>query len=58
MKLITQFELKSKTKAELRGLYSHAFNEAVKADSGSHKRRNALASIENISRELATRHEL
>ncbi len=53
MKLITQFELASKSKTELHSLYRETFNELVKSDKNSPERRNALASLENIQRELA-----
>lgn len=52
MKLVTRFELAAKTENELRGLLREAFNELAKSDFDTHQRRNALASIENIQREL------
>lgn len=55
MKLITRFELAAKNENELRGLLSNAFNELAKSELGSHERRNALASIENIQNELGLR---
>jgi len=55
MKLITRFELAAKSENELRGLLREAFNELAKSDLGSHERRNALASIENIRKEISSR---
>ncbi|WP_338454827.1 hypothetical protein [uncultured Alteromonas sp.] len=55
MKLITRFELAAKNENELRGLLRMAFNELAKSDFGTHERRNALASLENIENELASR---
>ncbi|WP_444994745.1 hypothetical protein [Aliikangiella sp. IMCC44359] len=55
MKLITRFELASKNENELHYALRLAFNELAKSDAGSPKRRNALASIENIQNELNSR---
>lgn len=55
MKLITRFELTTKTEAELYGLLRKVFNELAKSGLDSHERRNSLASIENIQNELASR---
>ena len=55
MKLVTRFELASKSTGELRGLYRDIFNALVGNDAYSHERRNALASLENIRSELASR---
>lgn len=55
MKLVTRFELAAKNKNELQGLLREAFNELAKSERNSHQRRNALASIENIQNELASR---
>ncbi|MCP5230251.1 hypothetical protein [Accumulibacter sp.] len=55
MKLVTRFELASKSTGELRGLYRDIFNALVGNDETSHERRNALASLENIRAELASR---
>lgn len=55
MKLITRFELAAKNENELRGLLRVAFNELAISDYGTHERRNALASLENIENELASR---
>lgn len=56
MKLITRYELASKSILELRGLYSNAFNALVQSVPESAQRRNALASLENISREINQRY--
>ena len=55
MKLITRFELAARSKDELKGLYRAAFNALVQSEKDTPERRNALASLENISRELAWR---
>ncbi len=55
MKLITRFELAAKTETELYALLREVFNELAKSDPDTHQRRNALASIENIQREIGSR---
>ena len=55
MRLITRFELAGIQENELRGLLKQAFNEVAKSAPCSQERRNALASIETIRRELNTR---
>jgi len=55
MRLITRFELAAKNEEELHALLRVAFNEMAKSDFGAHQRRNALASIENIQREINSR---
>ena len=55
MKLVTRFELAAKSENALRGLLREAFNELAKSELGSHERRNALKSIENIQNELSIR---
>jgi len=55
MKLVARFELASKSTSQLRGLYRDIFNTLVGDDETSHERRNALASLENIRAELASR---
>jgi hypothetical protein len=55
MKLITRFELAAKDTQELRALYRNVFNALACTTPGTPARRNALASLENISRELAVR---
>ena len=56
MKLITRYNLASKSEGELRGLYRMAFNALVQSTPESAQRRNALASLENISREINQRY--
>lgn len=55
MKLITKFELTAKSDKELDALYRNVFNELARSNPDSHERRNALASLENIRNELASR---
>lgn len=55
MKLTTRYDLASKTEGELRGLYRKAFNALVQSTPESAKRRNALASFENLTREIKQR---
>ncbi len=55
MKLVTRFELAAKNESELHGYLRQAFNALVKSNPGSYQRQNALASIENIQNELASR---
>lgn len=57
MKLITRSELASLSIGELSGLYRETFNALVRSERGSHERRNALASLENIEREMRARLE-
>lgn len=55
MTLITQFELASLSQAQLRGLLRKTFNALAQSAPDSPERRNVLASIENIQRELGAR---
>ena len=55
MYLITRFELATKNERELYAILREAFNELAKSDIDTHQRRNALASIENIQREIGSR---
>jgi len=55
MKLVTRFELASKSTQELHALYSVIFNELAGYLVDYPEQRNALASLENIRRELGTR---
>ena len=55
MKLLTRFELAAKNKTELDFLIRESFNELAKSNANTHERRNALASIENIQREISSR---
>ena len=52
MKLITRFELAAKTKTELYALHRDVFNALVQSKPNTHERRNAMASLENIEREI------
>ncbi|WP_369157005.1 hypothetical protein [Candidatus Thiodiazotropha sp. LNASS1] len=55
MELVTRFELAAKNETGLRTLLREAFNTLASSEPKSQKRRNALASIENIQSELASR---
>lgn len=55
MKLITRYELVTKNETMLCALLSEAFNALARSDADSWQRRNALASIENIQREISSR---
>ena len=55
MKLITRFQAAALSTANLRGFYREMFNELARSAPNSAERDNALASIENIKAELATR---
>jgi len=55
MRLITRFELAAKNTAELRGLHKEVFNALVISEALTLERVNALASLENIEIELASR---
>ena len=55
MKLVTRFEAASLSTAQLHGLFREAFNAFAVAPRGSQERRDALASLENIEAELASR---
>lgn len=55
MKLLTRFELAAKNKNELHILLRESFNELAKSNTDTHQRRNALATIENIHREINSR---
>lgn len=55
MKLVTKFELAAKNKNELHALLREALNELARSEPDTYQRRNALASIENIQSELASR---
>lgn len=47
MKLITRFELASKSTSELHVLYREVFNALVRSERETAERRNCLASLEN-----------
>lgn len=55
MKLITRFELASRSKSELHALYCTTFNVLVRSEPYSAEHRNALASLENIAAEIGSR---
>lgn len=55
MKLITRFELASRRPSELRALYRKLAAALPGTVRGSAARRNCLASLENIEREIASR---
>ncbi len=55
MKLVTRFELAAKNETELQGYLRNSFNELAMSNPHSHQRINALASIENIRREITSR---
>lgn len=55
MKLVTRFEAQVKPTTELQGLRRAAFNALAASEPFSSVRRNALASLETIERELAAR---
>lgn len=55
MKLITRFELASKSTLELHALYREVFNALVRSGRETAERRNCLASLENIQREINER---
>ena len=55
MRLITRFEIAAKNESELYSLLREAFNELARSETDTHQRRNALASLENIQREIGSR---
>ena len=55
MNLITRFELAALNEDQLRGLLRESFNALARSKPDSPERRNALASLENIQRELQIR---
>ena len=55
MRLITKFELAAKPKTELYALLRNVFNDLASSKPDTPQRRNALASIENIQREIGLR---
>lgn len=58
MKLITRFELASKSTSELHALRRDALNTFNRAARGTQERRNALLSLTNLDTELAARPHL
>jgi len=57
MKLITHFELATKSKNELHALSREVSGDLARSAPGTMERTNALASLENIARELGARFE-
>ena len=55
MRLITRFELATRNSDELHRLHRDIFNRLARTGANTAERRNALASLENIQRELAQR---
>ena len=55
MKLICNHELHKRTESELSALFCTVSKGLVRTKRGSPERRNALASLENISRARAVR---
>ena len=55
LKLVSRFELASRSIAELHGLYKEAFNAFAAAPRGSEERRTAPSPLDNIEVELASR---
>ena len=55
MKLVTRFEIAAKCETELGAILREAFDELARSKPNTHQRRNALASIENIQREICSR---
>ncbi len=53
--LVTTQDLAGKTKTELCGLHRHFVDALIRSEPDSAERRNALASLENISRAMAAR---
>ncbi len=55
MKLISNYELQNRSEGGLCGLFRTVSEALVRTGRGSPERRNALASLENISRVRAAR---
>lgn len=55
MTLITRFDAARTGTRDLQGLYRETFNALVRSAPESAERRNALASLETIAAELASR---
>jgi hypothetical protein len=55
MKLITRFELASKSTSELHVLYREVFNALVRSERETAERRNCLVSLENVQNEINER---
>jgi hypothetical protein len=50
MQLITTYELKGRTEIQLSALYAAAIGALVRSEPETPERRNALATLENITR--------
>lgn len=57
MQLITRFELAAKNTRDLHALFRKVSDELAASTAHSATRRNALASLENIQRELVERYQ-
>jgi hypothetical protein len=55
-RIITASELEIKTNIELSALFREVSQEIANSEAGSPERRNALASLDNISRAMRSRH--
>lgn len=55
MKLLTIFELVSRSDNELQLILKDAFNQLALSEDGSTDRRNALATLENVNRVMRSR---
>ena len=55
-RIITESELINKTDIELSALFRKVAEEIANSEIGSPERRNALASLDNISRAMRTRY--
>ena len=55
MRVISNIELGKRNESELSALFSAVSRNLVRTERGSAERRNALASLENISRARAER---
>tara|TARA_B100001540_G_scaffold317764_1_gene352708 strand:- start:8702 stop:8905 length:204 start_codon:yes stop_codon:yes gene_type:complete len=55
MRLLTIFELASRSDTELSVIYKDMFNELARSAAGTPERRNALGSLENIRRVMRSR---
>jgi len=55
MRLVTKFELAAKSTHQLHGLHKEVFIELIKSEANTLQRTNALASLQNIEKELVTR---
>ncbi|MCB9989742.1 MAG: hypothetical protein H6868_10510 [Rhodospirillales bacterium] len=57
-KLLTHFELASRSERDLRALLRDLFNALARSDADSSERRNTLASLDNVRREISARQNL